>query len=204
MCQRYPMIDHASNYTLMSLMLQSNSRVYLSSMQSLDPKVIVLFFSKNFLGSVYILPIWFIGVAIFEHVWSNGFGILSEDVVILILDGAGCIFLALLVAISYFWSWLTYINFTFELQLDGLHIRNGVILKRQTIIPFSDIENVEIYVNPLVVRFLNLYSIKIKTREQSHFIPGLTSETARSLRPELLKYSTLRKFKKQFLTPTLT
>src|SRR5438309_463288 len=98
-------------------------------MQNLDPKVIIVFFIKTFLGTVYILPLWFIGVFLFEKIWSGGISGLSEDVVILLLDGAGVIFLALLVGISYSWSWLKFINFTYELQTDGFHIRSGVILR---------------------------------------------------------------------------
>jgi membrane protein YdbS with pleckstrin-like domain len=182
-------------------------------MQSLDPKVIVLFFIKNFLGTVYILPIWFIGVFIFEKVWTYNIGVLSEDVVILLLYGAGFIFFSFLVLLCYIWSWLTYIHFSYELQPDGLHLRSGTIIPRQAVIPYTDIEIVELLVNPLAVRFLNLYSICIKTREidntegvfkkkTTHLIPGLTSETARFLRPELLKYSHIQKLRKTFFDPT--
>lgn len=181
-------------------------------MQSLDPKVIVLFFAKNFLGSVYILPLWFIAVAIFEHAWSGSIGILSEDVVVLLLDGAGCIFLAMLVAISYFWAWLTYNGFAYELQHDGIHINKGVIIKRHSIITYADIESVDILVNPVVTRFLNLFTIQIKTRDiensegifkkkQMQLIPGLTAETVRSLRPELFKNSHIQKARQTRFDP---
>lgn len=181
-------------------------------MQSLDPKVIVLFFIKNFLGSVYVLPLWFIGVFVFEKVWVSSSEVLSKEVVILLLDGAGLIFFALLLLGSYLWSWLSYTHFSYELQRDGLHVRSGVILSRQIIIPYSDIERVDLLINPFVVRSLNLYSLRIKTRElesaeglfkrkQIQLLPGLTSESARSLRAELMQYSHVQKVKKTYFDP---
>lgn len=181
-------------------------------MQHLDPKVIVIFFIKNFLGTVYILPIWFICISIFEKVWTTNIGIISEDVLILLLHGAGFIFFTLLVLFCYYWSWLTYIKFTYELQNDGLHVRSGIIIRRHVIIPYSDIETVEFLINPFVVRFLNLYALNIRTRERKNtdgifrkkhtqLIPGLSPEAARFLRPELLRDSHILKIKKTFFDP---
>jgi membrane protein YdbS with pleckstrin-like domain len=180
-------------------------------MQSLDPRVIALFFIKNFLGTVYVLPLWFIGVFIFEKIWTSQM-VLSEDVLILILDGAGLIFFALLILISYIWSWLIYTHFTYDLQPDGFHVRSGIVIRRHIIVPYTDIENVDLLVNPLVVRILDLYSLRIKTRQlenteglfkkkQTQLIPGLTSEIARALRAELLQYSHVQKVKKTYFDP---
>ena len=180
-------------------------------MQNLDPKVIVIFFIKSFLGTVYILPIWFIGIFIFEKVWPSGIAGLSEDVVIFLLDSAGIIFLALLAGIAYSWSWLQFVNFMYELQTDGFHIKSGVILRRHIIIAYTDIESVDVYVNPFVARTLNLFSLNIKTRDlentegifkkkTSAFIPGLASEVARDLRSQLLEFSHVNKVKKPFQT----
>lgn len=182
-------------------------------MTSLDPKIIVVIFIKNLFGTVYIIPLWFIIVYVFEHVWVGELGIISEELVILLLEGSGVIFFVLLVLGCYYWAWLTFSNFTYELQSDGFHIRKGIIIKRHTIIPYSDIESVDLLVNPFVVRFLDLYALQIKTRELLNtegifrkklmqHIPGLTSETARSLRIELLKDSHIQVVKKTFFDPT--
>lgn len=184
----------------------------LLEMNTLDPKVIAVFFIKNFLGTVYVLPLWFIGVSIFEHVWLANIGLLPKDVFILLLDGAGVIFFAILIMACYYWSWLSYINYSYDLQPDGLHIQSGVIIRRHNIIPYSDIENVELLINPFIVRFLQLFTVQIKSREvlnseglfkkkQLQFIPGLTSETARSLRAELLRDTHLKAVKKTFFDP---
>jgi uncharacterized membrane protein YdbT with pleckstrin-like domain len=180
-------------------------------MQNLDPKVIIVFFIKAFLGTVYILPLWFIGVFIFEKVWAGSISGLSEDVVIFLLDSAGVIFLALLVGAAYCWSWLKFVNFTYELQTDGFHIISGVIFKKQTIIEYTDIESVDLYVNPLIARTLDLFSLSIRTRDlentegifrkkKTHLLPGLSSEIAKGLRAELLQFSHVNKVKKTFHT----
>lgn len=178
----------------------------------LDPKVIIVFFVKYFIGSVYILPFWFFAVFIFETLWTANMNVIAREFVILLLDGAGLIFLALLIAVSYYTSWLTYIRFSYHLMPDGLHIHSGTFIQKQRVILFSDIETAEVYVNPFIARFLNLHSLHIRTREisntegifkqkQTLFIPGLTPETASSLRAELLRNKSLKQVKKTLYDP---
>jgi uncharacterized membrane protein YdbT with pleckstrin-like domain len=180
-------------------------------MTNLDPKVIVLFFIKNFFSTVYIIPIWFIGISIFEKLWVSTGGI-SDEIIILVLDGAGVIFFALLVIACYYWAWLTFTRFTYELQQDGLHIRSGVIIPRQVVISYTDIETAEVLVNTFIARFLDLYTVHIKTREltdtegifrkkQTTLITGLTPDAAKFLRTELFKYSHIQTVKKTFFDP---
>jgi membrane protein YdbS with pleckstrin-like domain len=180
---------------------------------NLDPKAIAVFFIKNFLSTIYILPIWFIGISIFENVWTKDIGIVSEPEMILLLDGAGLIFIALLFLGCYIWSWLTFINFTYELAQDGLNIHHGIFIRKHILIPYTDIEKVELLVNPLVVHFLNLYSLNLITREltntegifrkkRTQLIPGLSSEVARSLRAKLIQYSHVQTVRKTFFDPT--
>lgn len=175
-------------------------------MQHLDPKVIFLFFIKNLFGTAYVLPLWFIGVFIFEKIWLTDIAGLEKDIAILLLDGAGVIFFAILVLYAYCRSWLTYINFTYELQPDGLHVRNGILIRRKTVIEYNQIEAVDLLINPLVYRLLQLYSINIRTRQiddsegifkkkRTQLIPGLTHETAQYLRPELLRNAHFLKLK---------
>lgn len=181
-------------------------------MKTLDPKVIIVFFIKNFLGTVYIFPIWFIGVFILEKIWTNDMRYVSKDLVLFVFDSAGIIFFSLLLFGCYYWAWLTVCNFTYEFQSDGLHVYRGVIIKRHMIMPYTNIESVELLVNPLVVRFLDLYTVQIKTREllntegifrkkQKIIIPGIPSEIARTMRAELLKNSHIQTTKKTFFDP---
>jgi uncharacterized membrane protein YdbT with pleckstrin-like domain len=179
---------------------------------NLNPKVIILFFTKNFLGTIYILPIWFISVYIFENVWTGNIDILSKPVIILILDGAGFIFISLLLLGSYIWSWLTFINFSYELAQDGLHIRKGILIHKHIIIAYTDIVSADLLINPFVIRLLHLYALKIKTRELSNtegifrkkqiqIIPGLSLDLVSSLRAQLLQNSHVQTVRKTFFDP---
>jgi membrane protein YdbS with pleckstrin-like domain len=98
------------------------------------------------------------------------------------------------------------------LQTDGLHINRGVLLRRHIIIPYTDIETVDTLINPFVARFLQLYSLQIKTHEvmdsegifrkkQLQIIPGLTSDAEKFLRAELLKDAHMQPLKKAFFDP---
>lgn len=169
-------------------------------MKNLDSKVIFVFFIKNFFGTAYIIPFWFFGAYIHEQFWTKNTDALTRDIISILVFGAGLIFLILLMFGCYYWSMLTYINFTYELQPDGLHIYHGVIIKRHTVIPYKDIKAVEILLNPIVYRYLQVLTLRIQTLEivntegvmkkkKVQIIPGISSEEARFLRPELLKNS---------------
>lgn len=180
-------------------------------MEHLDPRVLILFFVKNLLATFYIIPIWFISISIFESILSTE--LLPEIQIIYILYGAGVIFSILLFVASYYWAWLTFSNYSYSLASDGLHIRHGFIFKHEEIIPYGQIQNIEVYINPLVVRFLDLYSIKVTTRHLENtsgiikkskgvLIPGLTPSAAKALRDEIIKLSHVQSVKKSFIDPT--
>lgn len=179
--------------------------------ERLDPRVLILFFIKNFLATFYIIPIWFISVGIFESVLSTE--LLPELQIVYILYGAGIVFSIALFVASYYWAWLTFSNYSYALENDGLHIRQGFLLKREEIIPYAQIQNIEFYINPLVTKFLNLYSIKITTRQLENtagiikkakgiLIPGLTPTAAKALRNEMIKLSHVQPMRKSFIDPT--
>jgi membrane protein YdbS with pleckstrin-like domain len=181
-------------------------------MERLDPKVIILFFVKNLLATIHIIPIWFIGVSIFENIWPAETTPLPFEQIVFLLYGAGIIFLILLILAAYYWSWVTFSNFSYGLENDGFHIRRGIVIKRNTVIPYTTIENIELFMNPLVVKFLGLYSLCIKTREQTNtaglfrkahgeIIPGLTPEAAQQLRNELIKLSHVQTVRKTYFDP---
>jgi membrane protein YdbS with pleckstrin-like domain len=181
-------------------------------MATLNPKVVIVFFIKYFIETAYIIPLWFIAVFILEKAWINNWVMLPKDITISLLDGGGIIFCALLVFSCYCWAWLRFVTFTYELQPDGFHIRKGVIFRRHSTIPYSDIENAELLINPFIVRALQLYSLQITThevmntegvfkRKQTQIIPGLTADAASTLRSELLKDSHVQLVKKTFFDP---
>jgi uncharacterized membrane protein YdbT with pleckstrin-like domain len=179
---------------------------------NLDPKVIIIFFINNFFGTVYIFPIWFISVSVFEKTWTKNIGILTQPMIILLLYGAGFVFFSLLILGCYLWSWLTFINFSYELAQDGLHMQSGIFIRKRFVIPYNDIDTVDLLINPFVVRLLNLYAIQIKTREikntegifrkkRLQIIPGLHSDVARSLKSKLQQYSHVQTVRKTFFDP---
>lgn len=181
-------------------------------MKKLDPRVTVLFFIKTFLSVIYIIPLWFIGIFIFDKVWISNTEIMPKEVIILILDGAGSILFVLLMLCCYIWSLLRYNHFTYGLQQDGLHIQKGVLIRRNIVIPYQDIAGVELLINPFVLRFLQLCTLLIQTREISNtegilrkkhtlHILGITYEEGRFLRPEILKYSHIQNLRKTYFNP---
>ncbi len=181
-------------------------------MQQLHPKVLILFFIKNFLATFYVVPIWFIAAAIFQQVWAENIAFLPLDDVVFILYGAGVIFFAMLIFACYYWATLSFTNYSYELQNDGLHINRGVIFKKHITIGYNQISNILLYVNPIVVKTLGLYNLTIKTRQQentagifnksiSEEISGLTAEAAQQLRNELIKLSHVQAIQHKFFDP---
>lgn len=168
--------------------------------EKLNPRVIIVFFVKNLLETLYILPIWWIGVDIFEKVGNNYLSLLPKEQIILLLDSTGIIYLLVLILCSYYWAWLTYSNFSYILESEGLHIYHGVIFKRDTIIAYHYIEDIQVYVNPFVAHFLGLYNLHIKTKQVENTtgvlhhsredqLPGLTPDMLSILRNQLITSS---------------
>ncbi len=181
-------------------------------MQQLHPKVLLLFFVKNFLATFYVIPIWFIAVAVFQQVWAEDISFLPLDDIVLILYGAGVIFFAMLIFACYYWAALTFTHFTYTLESDGLHIDRGVFFKRHLVIGYNQIEDAIVFMNPIVVRALGLYTLTIKTRQQENTvgifnksitekIPGLTAETVNQLRNDLIKLSHVQPVQRKFFDP---
>jgi membrane protein YdbS with pleckstrin-like domain len=181
-------------------------------MERLHPKVLILFFAKNIVATIYVVPIWFIAVAVFERIWPKETGFLPFEQIIYLLYGSGIIFMIGIFVGCYYWAWFTYSSYSYAVQSDGLHIYKGVLLKRQMIIPSHEIQNISLYINPVVMRLLGLYSLQIQTKQlentqgvikkpKSEIIPGLTPEAAQYLRNELIKLSHIQAGKKTFFDP---
>lgn len=181
-------------------------------MEHLHPKVLILFFVKNVIETIHILPIWFIAVAVFERIWPQETSSLPFEQIILLLNGAGIIFMIGLFVCCYYWGWYSFNSFGYALQPDGLHIYKGVFIKRQKVIPFHEIQTVDIYVNPIVMQTLGLYTLTIKTKtlentagifkkSQTEQIPGLPPEKAKQLRNNLIKLSYTQTVKKTYFDP---
>lgn len=178
-------------------------------MEHLHPKALILFFVKNITETIYVIPIWFISVAIFENIWPRETSLLPFEQIILLLNGAGIIFMIGLFVCCYYWAWFWFNNYGYSIQNDGLHIYKGIVLKKHIIIPFHEILSADIYINLIVMKTLHLYAVTIKTKSlentegilkkhKEEQIPGLTPETANQLRLTLIKLSHSQPLKRPY------
>jgi hypothetical protein len=100
-------------------------------------------------------------------------------------------FLLFLIVVSFIWAKLYYESFKFELAEKGLKIESGVIWKKYITIPYTRIQNVDIYRGPLA-RALRLSDIHVQTAGISGAmitegrIPGLSPKDAEEMREDLV------------------
>src|ERR1700722_5683453 len=174
--------------------------VDLSNHQKLNPKVIIVFCIKNFLNLIYIVPIWWIAVSIFEQIGNKYFIYLPQEQTILILNGAGIIYVIILALYSYYWALLSYSHFSYALEGDGLHIYRGVFLKKTVVIPYNYIQDIQVYIKPFVARLLGIYNLHIKIRTientagilhrgKEEQLEGLTPDVLNNLKNQLIATS---------------
>lgn len=118
----------------------------------------------------------------------------------MLLDGAGIIYLFILILSCYFWAWLTYSHYHYALENDGFHIYRGVLIRKNTVIPYNDIQDIKIYANPVITRLLGLFYLRIITRQVENTagllrrasqeqLPGMTPDEVQDLRGKLITAS---------------
>jgi len=95
--------------------------------------------------------------------------------------------------IAYIYGILSYEYYRYGLTEEGFKKEYGIIIKKYTTIPYSRIQNVDIYRN-LIARYLGLSEIRIQTagysagnRTSEGVLPGVTVEEAEKIREELIK-----------------
>jgi uncharacterized protein len=100
--------------------------------------------------------------------------------------------------ISYIAAYLSYEYYRYELREDGFRKEYGIIWKKYVTIPYTRIQNVDIY-RGLLSRILGLSDLHIQTAGtasvagpygQSYSegrLPGLSEEVAEQLRDELIR-----------------
>ena len=106
------------------------------------------------------------------------------------------IFTFLWMAFSYFIAWLAHRFYRYELTEEAYKAERGIIWKRYISIPYSRIQNVDIY-RGILDRLLGLSDIQIHTagyggvgganRGSEGRLPGLDRQKAEELRDELIK-----------------
>ena len=133
--------------------------------------------------------------------------------IIVLLDAIGLVLLTASILFGYFWAWLTYSSYHYELRGEGLWIEHGVLFKSRTTIPYGHIRNTELYINPITGKVLGIYTLNIQTRDIQNtaeilskasdtHIPGLTAEDASQLKNELIKLSHVQIPQRQFFNAT--
>lgn len=158
-------------------------------MKQLDPRSIWIFFSRYLIA-------WLFFVA-FASIFLTAFNALSWLRIII----------PLVVVFSYVWARMSYQFYRYELTDQGFKKECGVIYKKYVTIPYSRIQNVDIY-RGILVRLLGLSNIHIQTAGMSSVVgyglygllgasaasaegrlPGISREEAEALREELVRRS---------------
>ena len=147
-------------------------------MKQLNPKIIW----KNFLTSALVLFFAFLVLLPLIHLFRHFF---LWSLVVYLLS----------LVLVWFLVKLSYHFYKYELGDRGLNIEKGIISKKYVTIPYSKIQNVNIY-RSLLDRIMGLSSVYIETagfslplyaQKSEGNIPGLSMDTAQSLRDELIK-----------------
>ena len=162
-------------------------------MQSLDPRYIQLFFWRLTLSFMLIFTP-FIFFFLFPLFFSWEEFPLKIIYFLIVLSVFACFcagFLSLFWFISK-WNWRF---FKYELKEDGFWRESGIIWKSYCTIPYSRIQNIDLYRNPLE-RLLGLSRLHIQTAGNNAYpnfaegkVPGLSVEVAEKLRKELVRRS---------------
>jgi uncharacterized membrane protein YdbT with pleckstrin-like domain len=164
-------------------------------MKKLDSKAVWLFFITSILRSFFFL--------LFLSVWIFFISIGAEKGLLGSFPLSGLLLWAIVPAyLIFLWAWakLTYIYYRYELKDEGFRKERGVIWKKYVTIPYSRIQNVDIY-RGVVARILGLSDLHIQTAgasaQMSRWgawgmgaegrLPGLAKEVAEQVRDELIK-----------------
>lgn len=164
-------------------------------MQKLHPKSIWIFFFSYFWAILFLSLVIF-GGFIFPVVITLTTIKLNPLFFIPVLFIFYIVFLLLS---SYLFAYLAYKNWKYELSEKALKIEKGIIWKKYISIPYTRIQNVDIY-RGLLSRILGLSDIQIQTAGYSGYargrgfslstegrLPGLDPVTAENLRENLVQ-----------------
>lgn len=157
-------------------------------MKNLDPKARLLFFIQHIIGWLVFSgfgSFWLFGLM----TGLNEASTVSASTIVWLSLG---LFVAI-VLLAWLTSWLTYINYHYELGENGFQKESGVIYKKYVTIPYSRIQNVDIY-RGIFARIFNLSDIRIQTAGSSlntitseGMLPAIHKDEAIKIRDELMK-----------------
>ena len=159
-------------------------------MKQLDPKYVWKHFLKGSSGILVILFVVTLGFIMskFGNPPIENYESKTISSIIIYL----LIILLFSVSISWIWAKLTHRFYRYELREEGLRKESGVILKTYSSIPYSRIQNIDIY-RDVLDRILGLSRVHIQTagnttpHSSEGKLPGLSVEIAEQLREELIR-----------------
>src|SRR3989344_3265119 len=167
-------------------------------MQQLNPKYVWLFFIQL----VLIWLIFFVGAAFFIEEIFSGDEVLPSDARKALTNFAqsSLWFIVPILIALYVWARLSYHYYRYTLAEEGFKKEYGVISKKYVTIPYSRIQNVDIY-RGIWARILGLSDLHIQTAGMSAVVgrygargagaegrlPGLSKQVAEQLRDELVQ-----------------
>ncbi len=126
-------------------------------MKQLDPKAVWLFFLGSFFQFAYTIILiaffWFMFNAEDENTWSAALSNIGLYVVGILIVAA---------VLAFVWAKLTYHFYRYEITDAGFRKESGVIWKRYVTIPYTRIQNVDIY-RGIIARILGLSDLHIQT-----------------------------------------
>lgn len=151
-------------------------------MQKLDPKSKWLFFTQYVSAALGItLAFSFTAMSVTSTTGMIGAGM-----------GISFGFFILTIAIAYLAAYLSYINYSYQLEEHVFKKEFGVIMRRSTNIPYERIQNVDI-VRGLLSRMLGLADLNIQTAGGNSYglksegrLPGVSKQDAVRIQAELL------------------
>ena len=162
-------------------------------MQQLNPKYVWLFFIQL----VLIWLIFFVGAAFFIEEIFSGDEVLPSDARKALTNFAqsSLWFIVPILIALYVWARLSYHYYRYTLAEEGFKKEYGVISKKYVTIPYSRIQNVDIY-RGIWTRIMGLSDLHIQTAGMSGSnsagvsaegqLPGLSREVAEKVREELI------------------
>lgn len=184
-------------------------------MQSLDPRVIIVFFFKDKVGPLLVLAIvsvWILVLTLgaanlpilegsLPQADSNSFvgSLTLTGLALAIMTFLSTIVLPALLILSIVWAWLQFSNYRYEIADTAFRKEYGVIQKRYVSIPYEQIQNVDV-IRTLNDRIVGLSELQIQTAGMSEggkatspegILPGLSKQEAESLRNELIRRASI-------------
>lgn len=162
-------------------------------MRTLAPEAISLLTVRSLLSLLFafVAVMFFVFPLAFLVAANAGFTVLA-------LVGVACILFLWFVAVII--ARLSYRAFWYDLTPEGISIQSGIIFRKNVVIPYARVQNIDIYRGPLL-RLYGLAEVRIQTAGSAiqttgwgrntaeGTIPGVLDSDAEAIRKEILQRS---------------